>query len=158
MDLTFINQLLTLLTIICLNKERFLLSAELSNGTVGEAERLYGDKDLIKLKDLAFELSYDYGEHQFSYHGRAKEFYNSTQRRLLTKDIQEINISPEFDMVIASTKNGVKLLSKNESKSYLKSKEKEILSELKRLWIIKKKIGLDQQITIDGKTIKVFNN
>ena len=83
-------------------------------------------------------------------------YHNSSARRLLTRDIEEINGSEAYPKIIISTKHGIKLASENEFKRFLDAEFREIFRKLKRVSKIAKKGSADQQINLEGEIREAF--
>ena len=62
-----------------------------------------------------------------------KSYHDSDARRMLTRDIQQINLSPLYDKIILSETRGIKLATKNEAASFLHREAGEIFRKLKRI-------------------------
>jgi hypothetical protein len=85
-----------------------------------------------------------------------EEYHDSTERKNLSKEISEINASPDFEKIIISSGKGIKLANEKEHYKYLSNQYKAIFRKLKRVRIMEKKAGAHNQIGIDGKTIVAF--
>ena len=83
-------------------------------------------------------------------------YHNSTARRMLTEDIEAINASHDYEKVIISGNNGIKLASKEEFDAFVASETKEIFTKLKRLRRIISKGNVDQMLTLEGKITEAF--
>lgn len=83
-------------------------------------------------------------------------FHNSNARRMLTRDIEEINSSDRFEKIIISGNYGIKLADKAEFEYFIASEYAEIFRKLKRVRMLAKKGGLDRQCTIEGEIREVF--
>ena len=85
-----------------------------------------------------------------------KSYHDSDARRMLTRDIQEINTSPLYDKIILSETRGIKLATKNEAASFLHREAGEIFRKLKRIRQMEAKIRRDQQISLEGRICEAF--
>ena len=104
----------------------------------------------ISMKQIAMRLDDWYPDITWS------RFHDSTCRRWITKDIQEINESPDFEKIILSSSNGIKLADKAEFEYFIASEYAEIFRKLKRVRMLAKKGGLDRQCTIEGEIREAF--
>jgi hypothetical protein len=86
----------------------------------------------------------------------SEDFHDTTARRWMTKDIQAINESPDFEKIILSSSNGIKLADKAEFEYFIASEYAEIFRKLKRVRMLAKKGGLDRQCTIEGEIREAF--
>ncbi len=82
--------------------------------------------------------------------------HNSRAFALIRQDIRAINRSDEVEKIIVSSKKGYKVATKKEAIRYIERRFKRDLKSLKLDWLLKKKCGLEGQITIDGEEIKPF--
>lgn len=71
--------------------------------------------------------------------------HNSTARVKLTKDIQEINESKEFNRIIVHGERGIKVATEQEAVNYLHNQYKEAFGKLKRIHSMEKKMESDGQ-------------
>lgn len=71
--------------------------------------------------------------------------HNSLARRLLTKDIQEINESQTLNRIIVHSCKGIKVATEEEATKYLHNQYRETLSKLKRIHKMEKKMELNGQ-------------
>lgn len=83
-------------------------------------------------------------------------YHNSAARRMLTKDISEINGSDTYFKIIISCNDGIKLATEEEAYGFLKSETKEIFKKLKAVRKMKTKIARDQQIDLEGRIAEAF--
>lgn len=83
-------------------------------------------------------------------------FHNSSKRRELSQDIQNINESPDYKKIIISGARGIKIANEREADEYLFKMGKSLGQRWKRLLLLKKKIGGDQQIDFDGNITEAF--
>ena len=115
---------------------------------------LTGKESYIKLSDIAKSIP-EYGSFKDDYH-------NSTARINMTDDIRAINDSMEFDGIILSDRNGIKLASKSDCEQKLRAELISVLKALKRVKQKYAKYNLDGQgfITDDMKQDfrEVFSN
>ena len=104
--------------------------------------------------EIARELYREYGNAECCL--EPKDFHNTTERTLITKDCREISISSEVDKIIISSSKGIKLANEQEHKRYVTSQYRSVLRKLKRTRIMEKKGNANGQITIDGRTIEAY--
>lgn len=83
-------------------------------------------------------------------------YHNSTARRLLTRDIEQMNVSSNFDKIIISSSFGIKLATRKDFDKFLEAELREVFSKLKRLRQIAKKGSRDQQIDLEGRIAEAF--
>ena len=89
-----------------------------------------------------------------------RSFHDSTARRILSQDIQEINEDPEFSRIIISSAGtkGVKLASPDEAREYINRQKFPCFQKLKRLARLEDKLSLHGQMDLEGKEYRVFLN
>jgi hypothetical protein len=83
-------------------------------------------------------------------------YHNSHARRLLTSDIEAINSSDDFEKIIISNTNGIKLATEEELSSFLVSEYGEIFKKLYRVRKMAKKASRNLQLDLDGKARQAF--
>lgn len=83
-------------------------------------------------------------------------YHNSQARRMLTRDIEEINNSEDFDKIIISGNRGIKLASEEEFIRFTTAETQEIFKKLKRLRVIIRKGNRDQQSYLWGQVKETF--
>ena len=83
-------------------------------------------------------------------------YHSSLPSRLLSADIQAINASRDFDLVIISGNRGIKLATEAEYSRFLASELKEIFSKLGRVRKIVKKGSRHLQIDMEGRIAEAF--
>lgn len=83
-------------------------------------------------------------------------YHNSMARRMLTRDIEQINSSDEFEKIIISGNRGIKLSSATEFERFIRAELSEIFRKLKRVRSLIKKGSLDQQITLEQEIMEPF--
>ena len=83
-------------------------------------------------------------------------YHNSQTRRLLTRDIEAINSSDEFEKIIISGNRGIKLADATEFEKFIRSETAEIFRKLKRVRKLIKKGSKDQQVTLEGEIEELF--
>ena len=83
-------------------------------------------------------------------------YHNSTTRRLLTRDIEAVNSSDQFEKIIVSGSKGIKLANENDFDRFLKAEFSEIFKKLKRVRKIARKGSKDQQIDLEGQIREAF--
>ena len=82
--------------------------------------------------------------------------HNSSARRLLTRDIEKINASDNYEKIIISGNRGIKIADENEFRAFLRSELREIFAKLRRVRQIARKGSRDQQIDIEGRIAQAF--
>lgn len=128
--------------------------------TLGRQQYIEGllrqQKAHIHLKDLAFALGHLVNEDlDEKYRGRA--FHNSNYRRILTRDIDELNRNPDFRLTIISDSKGVKLCSQTDLERMYRSERREALKKLAKCAKIAQKAGLDgQTVLVTAEEIEAF--
>lgn len=83
-------------------------------------------------------------------------YHGSTACRLLSKDIQEINGSRDYDCIIISGNGGIKLATEEEFERFVGAELQEIFSKLKRVKKIIKKGRRNLQLDMEGKIAEAF--
>lgn len=83
-------------------------------------------------------------------------YHNSSARRILTRDIEDINTSGDFDKIIISGNKGIKLANATEFERFIRSELSEIFKKLGRVRGLIKKGSRDQQTDIEGKIRETF--
>ena len=98
----------------------------------------------------------------YGYYGNAecclepKDYHNSTERNLITKDCREISTSSDFEKIIISSGKGVKIANEAEAERYLANQYKALFRKLRRIRTMERKCNLHNQITVEGHTIDAF--
>ena len=85
-----------------------------------------------------------------------KSIHDSTARRMLSQDVQEINSDPDFDGIIVSGMNGYKLAGEEEALRYAISDKVEALRKLKRYYNLVRKAGQNNQADLYGEIRQIF--
>ncbi len=98
-------------------------------------------EDWTPMRDVAGNLRGIYG-----WGWGSGGFHNSGIRRLITEDIEKINQSDEYDMIIISGSRGIKLASRAEFRRWVSSEYAEIWSKLKRVRKLVDKANADGQM------------
>lgn len=75
-------------------------------------------------------------------------YHNSHARQVLTNDIREINNDLSVEKIIISSRNGIKLATKDEAMRYIKGQYAALFRKLKRIRTLEKKARLDGQFKI----------
>ena len=83
-------------------------------------------------------------------------YHNSNASRLLSSDIQAINVSRDYDCIIVSGNRGIKLANEEEYERFVSSELKEIFSKLKRTRQIIKKASRNMQLDMEGRIASAF--
>ena len=82
-----------------------------------------------------------------------KNFHDSTARRLLSQDIQEINGDPNFQRIILSSpgSKGIKLANAKEAQDYIEKQKISCMKKLLRFSAIANKVSLAGQYDLEGE-------
>ena len=83
----------------------------------------------------------------YPYDGRYN-FHDSRARMIMTKDIQKINDSFEYEKIIISSAQGIKLSTKREFKKYIDSQLASVFARLQRVRRKAEKGHMDGQIRL----------
>ena len=83
-------------------------------------------------------------------------YHNSTTRRLLTRDIEAVNSSDQFEKIIVSGSQGIKLANEEDFEHFVKAEFGEIFRKLRRVRQIAQKGSRDQQIDLEGQIREAF--
>ena len=81
--------------------------------------------------------------------GWTSSFHNSQARRVLTRDIEEINASEKYEKIIISGNRGIKLANAEEYERFIRAEYAEIFRKLRRVRGINAKASLDYQYEMD---------
>lgn len=100
-------------------------------------------EDWTPMRDVAGNLRMIYG-----WGWGSSGFHNSAVRRLITEDIERINQSDEYDMIIISGSRGIKLATRGEFARWATAEYAEIFRKLKRVRHLTDKAGLDGQLRL----------
>lgn len=76
------------------------------------------------------------------------DYHNSYARQLLTKDIRAINNDTTAEKIIISSRNGIKLATKEEAIKFIENQYKAVFRKLKRIRKLEKKANLNGQFKI----------
>jgi len=106
-------------------------------------------EDWTPMRDVAGNLREFYG-----WGWGSSGFHNSAIRRMITEDIEKINQSDEYDMIIISGTRGVKLATRGEFRRWVKSEYAEIFRKLDRVRHLAKKAGMDGQLSMEETRIR----
>lgn len=104
--------------------------------------------------DVAYALPEYYGNGECYF--AQGDFHNTAERFHLSRDIREINLSPDFDKIIISNANGIKIADEAEFDRYIDSQFNSALRRLARISRIAKKGGRHKQIDLNGHTFESF--
>ena len=83
-------------------------------------------------------------------------YHNSYARRLLTRDIEQMNGSEKFEKIIVSGSRGIKLATETDFEKFLEAELREVFRKLKRLRRLARKGSRDQQINLEGRIAETF--
>lgn len=78
------------------------------------------------------------------------DFHNSRARLMMSKDIQIINDSLDYEKIIISSQQGIKLATKKEFKEYMRGQYAAIFARLKRARKKEEKGNRDGQSVLGG--------
>lgn len=98
----------------------------------------------------------------YQYYGNAecclepKDYHNSTERTLITRDCREISTSTECEKIIISSSKGVKIANEAEFDKYIKNQYKATIRKLARIYKMAKKGNRNGQIDFGGHTVEAF--
>jgi len=106
-------------------------------------------EDWTPMRDVAGNLREFYG-----WGWGSSGFHNSAIRRMITEDIEKINQSDEYDMIIISGTKGVKLATRGEFMRWVRSEYAEIFRKLERVRNLTKKAGMDGQLSLEETRIR----
>lgn len=85
-----------------------------------------------------------------------EEYHNTTERLELSQTISQINFSPEFEKIVISSSNGIKLANEKEFDRYIKGQYKSAIRKLARVYAMAKKGNRNGQIDFGGHTVESF--
>jgi hypothetical protein len=86
----------------------------------------------------------------------AEAYHNSMERKVLSKDIAEINLDPKYEKIIISSGKGIKIANEEEHNRYICNHYKAIFRKLNRVRAMERKGNLHNQIDFDGKIVDAF--
>ena len=98
----------------------------------------------------------------YGYYGNAecclepKDFHNTQERKSITKDCREINISSDFEKIIVSSGKGVKISNEAEFDRYIANQYNATIRKLARIYKMAKKGNRHGQIDFGGHTVEAF--
>lgn len=104
---------------------------------------LAAQEDWTPLREVAWSLKDIYGRGWGS-----GGFHNSGIRRMITDDIEQINRSDEYDMIIISGTRGIKLATREEFMRWAAAEYAEIFRKLDRVRHLTEKAGMDGQLRL----------
>lgn len=81
---------------------------------------------------------------------------NTTTRRTITKIINQLNNSMDFEKIIVSTKKGMKLANEEEATKYVKKLYAQAFKKLKYARTLEKKVNLNGQLDFGFNEFKTF--
>ena len=85
-----------------------------------------------------------------------KDYHNTAERVLITKDIREINDGNTFEKIIISNSKGIKLATEEEFNAFIKRQYNSAIRKLARIYRIAKKGNRHNQIDFGGHTVEAF--
>lgn len=85
-----------------------------------------------------------------------RDYHNTHERGVLTKDIRAINDSDEVEKIIISSSKGVKLANEEEFSRYISSQYASVFRRLSRVRRKHKKANLHNQLTLTGALVDAF--
>lgn len=83
-------------------------------------------------------------------------YHDTTERKILSRAISEINESPDFEKIIISSGKGIKIANCQEAEVYIKNHYRSVFRKLKRVREMERKCKLHNQIDVEGNTIDAF--
>lgn len=104
--------------------------------------------------DVAMELSRYYGNGEAFL--EPKNYHNTAERTLITKDCREISVSPDFEKIIISSSKGIKIANEDEFNRYIKAQYDATIRKLARIYKMAKKGNKNGQIDFGGHTVESF--
>lgn len=104
--------------------------------------------------EIARELYADYGNAECCL--EPKNYHDTTERILISDDIREINISPDFEKIIISNRKGIKIANETEFDRFINSQYWATVRKLSRIYKMAKKASRDNQIDFGGHTVESF--
>lgn len=84
------------------------------------------------------------------------DYHNTSERKLISCDVAQINGSLDFDKIIISCSKGIKIASENDFAAHIRRQYSAIFRKLRRIRAMEKKARLHNQIGIDGETVDAF--
>ncbi len=84
------------------------------------------------------------------------DFHNSSARRILSQDIQDINADPAFEKIIIHSNKGIKIATQKEMEEFLRKHFTELSERFRRAKIMAAKAGADGQLCFDRPAIEAF--
>lgn len=104
--------------------------------------------NLLKRNGNHFMLQQDVADRlpKFYPYDSRYDFHNSRSRMLMTKDIQEINDSPDYEKIIISSATGIKLSTKREFRDYIDGQYAQVMTRLRRVRTKEAKGNMDGQV------------
>lgn len=103
------------------------------------------------MADVAYRLREHYPDY-----GWVSSFHNSAVRRRITADIEAINESEDYPMIIISGRRGIKLADRDEFERFVQAESGELYRKFKRLRRMIRKAGRDRQIDLEGAVVGAF--
>ena len=85
-----------------------------------------------------------------------EKYHDTTERKLLSRDISEINFSNEFEKIIISSGRGIKIANEEEFDRYIKNQYKSAIRRLAKVHSMAKKGNRNGQIDFCGHTVESF--
>lgn len=104
--------------------------------------------------DLACEL-YDFYGNAKAYLA-PKEYHDTRERTILSDDIAEINADFDFEKIIISGRNGIKIASEDEFDRFIDNQFKATFKKLARIYKMAKKVKRHNQMDFGGHTVEAF--
>ena len=104
--------------------------------------------------EIARDLYREYGNAECCL--EPKDYHNTTERGLLSKDCREISISGEFEKIIISSSKGIKLATEAEFDRYIKAQYTATIKKLARIYKMARKGNRNGQIEFGGHTVEAF--
>lgn len=86
------------------------------------------------------------------------DFHNSSARRILSQDIQDINADPAFEKIIIHSNKGIKIATQEEMEDFLQKHFTELSERFRRAKIMAAKAGADGQLRFGRPAVEAFIN
>lgn len=118
--------------------------------------------EFLKSRGDRWTEEFEIGRELYEYYGNSEaclspaDYHNTTERKILSLDVAQINGSADFEKIIISCSNGIKIASENEFAAHIRRQYSAIFRKLRRVRTMEKKARLHNQIGIDGETVDAF--
>ena len=118
--------------------------------------------EFLKSRADRWTAEFEIGRELYEYYGNSEaclspaDYHNTTERKILSLDVAQINGSADFEKIIISCSKGIKIASENEFAEHIRRQYAAIFRKLRRVRTMEKKARLHNQIGIDGETVDAF--